>query len=94
LAPRHEFEYVHNGTASIDVSTGRVAARDIARNDSVNFIDLLEEIDASIDESHSIHVVLDNGSSHTSRATGSWFATHSRFFVHHTPAHASWLAQP
>lgn len=41
-----------------------------------------------------MHVVLDNGSSHRSKATKKWFAEHPRFVVHHTPVHAaSWLNQ-
>ncbi len=94
---RREFEYVRHGTASLvaslDITTGKVRARDIARNDSVTFISFLEEIDESIEASLAIHVVLDNGSSHTSKATRAWFAEHPRFVVHHTPAHASWLNQ-
>jgi transposase len=94
---RREFEYRRHGTASLvaslDVATGKVTARDIVRNDSVTFIAFLEEIEQSIPEDLEIHVVLDNGSSHTSKATKAWFAAHPRFVVHHTPAHASWLNQ-
>jgi len=93
---RHEFEYVRHSTASLaaslDVTTGKVRARDIARNYSVTFITFLTEIDESIEQSLAIHVVLDNGStSHISKATRAWLAEHPRFVVHHTPAHASWL---
>jgi transposase len=94
---RREFEYRRHGTASLvaslDVATGKVTARDIVRNDSVTFIAFLEQIEASIEEGLAIHVVLDNGSSHTSKATKAWLADHPRFVVHHTPAHASWLNQ-
>jgi transposase len=94
---RREFEYVRHGTASLvaalDVATGKVTARDIDRNNSVTFISFLTEIDESIDESLAIHVVVDNGSSHTSKATKAWLAEHPRFVVHYTPAHASWLNQ-
>ena len=94
---RREFEYVRHGTASLvaslDVVTGKVTAKDILRNDSVTFISFLEEIEGSIEEDLAIHVVLDNGSSHTSKATKVWLAEHPRFVVHHTPAHASWLNQ-
>jgi transposase len=94
---RREFEYKRHGTASLlaalDVATGKVRATDIAKNDSVTFISFLDEIDKSIDEDLAIHVVLDNGSSHTSKATKAWFAEHPRFIVHHTPVHASWLNQ-
>jgi len=36
---------------------------------------------------------MDNGSSHTSKATKAWLAEHPRFVAHHTPTHASWLNQ-
>jgi transposase len=94
---RCEFEYIRHGTASLiaalEVGTGKVQARDIERNDSLHFIGFLEEIEKSIDSSLSIHIVLDNGSSHTSKATKAWIAEHPRFVVHHTPTHASWLNQ-
>lgn len=94
---RREFEYVRHGTASLlaclDVGTGKVHGRDIARNDSVHFIAFLEDLEQKIDPDLEIHVVLDNGSSHTSRATKAWFAEHPRFVVHYTPVHASWLNQ-
>lgn len=94
---RREFEYVRHGTASLiaalDVATGKVTATDVARNNSVHFIEFLDQIDASIDPALAIHVVLDNGSSHRSKATKKWFAEHPRFIVHHTPVHASWLNQ-
>jgi hypothetical protein len=40
-----------------------------------------------------IHLVMDNGSSHVSKATKAWLAEHTRFVVHYTPKHASWLNQ-
>lgn len=96
-AARREFEYVRHGTASLvaamDVAAGKVFARDIARNNSDTFISFLEEIDERIDADLAIHVVMDNGSSHTSKATKAWLAAHPRFVVHHTPVHASWLNQ-
>jgi hypothetical protein len=69
---RQEFEYVRHGTASLmaamDVATGKVFARDVARNNSVTFIAFLEEIDERTDDELAIQVVMDNGSSHTSKA--------------------------
>ena len=94
---RREFEYVRHGTASLiaalDVATGKVTATDVTRNDSAHFIEFLEHLETSIDPELAIHVVLDNGSSHRSKATKKWFAAHPRFVVHHTPVHASWLNQ-
>ncbi|MGW2262689.1 IS630 family transposase [Streptomyces sp. NPDC001780] len=94
---RREFEYRRHGTASIvaalDVHTGQVLVEDITRNDSAAFIRFLRLLDHSIGPALAIHLVLDNGSSHVSKATRSWLAAHPRFTVHHTPKHASWLNQ-
>jgi transposase len=94
---RREFEYRRHGTASIvaalDVHTGQVLVEDITRNNSTTFIGFLRLLDHSIDPDLTIHLVLDNGASHTSKATRTWLTAHPRFVVHHTPKHASWLNQ-
>lgn len=94
---RREFEYVRHGVASLvaalNVASGEVLADTIARNDSVTFITFLETIDAAVDPALGIHVVLDNGSSHTSKLTQKWFTDHPRWVVHFTPKHASWVNQ-
>lgn len=92
---RLEFEYRRHGTVSIvaamDVATGQVIAERIERNDSAHFIRFLTMLDRSTDPALRIHLIMDNGSSHTSKATRAWLATHPRFSVTHTPKHASWL---
>jgi transposase len=94
---RREFEYVRHGTVSIiaalDVHTGQVVTEQITKNDSVTFIAFLSMLDAHIDPKLTIHLVLDNGSSHTSKATKKWLREHPRFQPRYTPAHASWLDQ-
>lgn len=94
---RREFEYVRHGTAclmaAMDVASGEVLATDAPRNDAANFISFLDDIDRAVPPHLAIHVVMDNGSSHTAKATKKWLAAHQRFVVHHTPAHASWLNQ-
>jgi transposase len=94
---RREFEYVRHGTASLvaamDVHRGSVVARPIERNDSVTFCAFLDSIDEAVDDDLAIHVILDNGSSHVSKATKAWFAAHPRWVVHYTPVHASWVNQ-
>jgi transposase len=96
-AARREFEYVRHGTVSIiaalHVHTGQVLTQTITRNDSTTFIAFLAMLDQHVDPSLTIHLVLDNGSSHTSKATRRWLAAHPRFQTHFTPKHASWLDQ-
>ena len=92
---RREFEYVRNGTVSIvaalQVATGQVVAEPITRNDSVTFTGFLHRPGQCIDPRLKIHLVMDNGSSHTSGATRAWIAAHPRITVTCTPRHASWL---
>ena len=94
-AARREFEYVRNGTVSIvaalQVATGQVIAEPIERNNSATFIAFLHALDQCTDPSLNIHLIMDNGSSHTSRATRAWVAAHPRIKVTYTPKHASWL---
>jgi transposase len=92
---RREFEYVRNGTVSIiaalHVATGQVIAEPITSNNSVTFISFLHRLDQCTDPRLTIHLVMDNGSSHTSAATRAWIVAHPRISVTYTPKHASWL---
>ena len=78
-AARREFEYVRHGTVSIiaalHVHSGQVITQPIERNNSATFIDFLTMLDQHTDPALTIHLVLDNGSSHTSTATRTWLAT-------------------
>ena len=90
---RREFEYVRHGTvslmAALNVTTGTVHPKIIKRNDSAAFIEFLTELAATVDPAKKIHLILDNGSSHTSKATRKWLKEHPRFTVTYTPCHAS-----
>ena len=94
-AARREFEYIRHGTISIlaamNVTTGQVIAERITRNDSATFTRFLTMLDQMIPPHLRIHLIMDNGSSHTSRATRAWLAARPRFAVTYTPKHASWL---
>ena len=92
-----EFEYRRHGTASLlaalEVHSGEVLAQDIVGNDSVTFIGFLEDMHQMVAPGLEIHLILDNGASHTSKATRAWLADHPRFVAHYTPKHASWVNQ-
>ncbi|MBT2395928.1 IS630 family transposase [Streptomyces sp. ISL-100] len=94
---RREFEYVRHGTLSItaalEVHTGHVVAEELPRNDSAHFTAFLNRLDKCVDPALTIHLVLDNGSSHTSQATRAWLKRHPRIVAHYTPKHASWINQ-
>jgi transposase len=92
---RRESGYVRHGTVSLmaamNVVTGQVLGEIITRNDSATFCAFLALIGQAIPRHLDIYLVIDNGSSHTSRATRAWLAARPRFHVTRTPVHASWL---
>ena len=92
---RREFEYVRNGTVSViaalHVATGQVVTEPVTRNDSAAFTGFLHRLTQCTDPRLNIRIVMDNGSSHTSRATRAWIAARPRITVTYTPKHASWL---
>jgi transposase len=94
---RQEFEYRRHGTASfiaaLDIVSGEVLAEPVDRNDAAHFTEFLADLDRHVDPDLTIHLVLDNGSSHVAKATKAWLADHPRFVAHYTPKHASWLNQ-
>jgi transposase len=95
-AARREFEYVRHGVVSLiaamDVRSGEVLGEIIpGKNNSQNFIWFLTRIDQAIPPNLNIHLIMDNGSSHTSKMTKAWLARHPRFTINYTPKHASWL---
>jgi transposase len=92
---RREFEYVRHGTVSLmaamNVTTGTVHPKIITRDDSATFIEFLTELAQTVEPTKKIHLIVDNGSSHTSKQTRKWLREHPRFTVTYTPTHASWL---
>src|SRR5450755_516098 len=72
---------------------GRPARREFeyVRNDSAAFTSFLHRLTQCIDPRLNIRIVMDNGSSHTSKATRAWIAARPRITVTCTPKHASWL---
>ena len=92
---RREFEYVRHGTVSIiaamNTATGEVIGQRIRRSNSVTFMAFPAMLDQRTAPGLRIHLIMDNGSSHTPKATRAWIAARPRFSVTYTPKHASWL---
>jgi transposase len=91
-----DYEYVRRGTVSIlagiDLHSGHIFANVEDRHRSVEFIALLERLDAYYPRDAIIRVVLDNHSSHISKDTLAYLGTRpGRFEYVHTPKHGSWL---
>ncbi len=55
--------------AAMNVTTGTVHPKIIARNDSDTFMEFLTELAHTVEATKKIHLILDNGSSRTSKQT-------------------------
>ena len=69
----------------MNTATGEVISQRIRRNDSAAFTEFLSMLDQHTAPGLRIHLIMDNGSSHTSKATRAWIAAHPRFTVTHAP---------
>ncbi|MDL5198908.1 IS630 family transposase [Streptomyces sp. ALI-76-A] len=94
---RREFEYLRHDTVpvtvALDVHTGQVVMEELERNDCAHFIRFLARLQRCVPAGLTIHLIPDNGSSHTSKATRVWLKRHPRIVPHYTPKHTSWLNQ-
>src|SRR5260370_1143711 len=100
---RRDAEYRRCGTANVFCGVQPKAGRHftkVTRNRcSPEFADYLLDIAVDYPEADTIHLVMDNLSSHTRKALVDRFGTEAgdwlwnRFTAHHTPKHGSWLNQ-
>jgi len=100
---RRDCEYERRGTANVfcgvEPKAGRHFIQPTSNRCSAQFADYLVEIVASYPEVETIHLVMDNLSSHNRKALVDRFGEKiggllwERFTVHYTPKHGSWLNQ-
>jgi transposase len=92
---RQTHNYLRHGTldlfAALNVATGNVMTSYKKQHRAKDFVAFLEEIDASVQEGFSIHMILDNLSAHKAELVQRWLVRHPRFVLHFTPTYASWL---
>src|SRR5216683_1449541 len=92
---RRTHNYVRHGTldlfAALNVATGEVIAACKKQHRAKDFVGFLAAIDASVEPSLAVHVVLDNLSAHKAPVVHRWLLRHPRFVLHFTPTYSSWL---
>lgn len=89
-----EHEYSRCGAlnlfAAFDTRTGHVWGTTARRKRQVELIELLEKIDREVSpEITTIHVVLDNVSTHHGKPAKKWLSSHPRFCFTFPPVHCS-----
>jgi len=88
-------DYKRNGTttlfAALDIESGVVFGKCMARHRHQEWIKFLKHIDASTDPTLDLHLICDNYATHKHPAVKRWLAKHPRFQMHFTPTSSSWL---
>jgi hypothetical protein len=93
-----EHEYKRCGAlnllAAIDTRTGQVWGEIAERKRQVEFLALLEQIEADLPPSVTrVYLVVDNVRMHTGKQVLAWLEQHPRFELVHPPVHCSWMNQ-
>ncbi len=100
---RRDYEYVRHGTANVfcivEPKAGRHLTNATKNRKHDAFARALRRIAAAYQDARTIHLVMDNLSTHSLSSLHNAFGAAegnklwSRFTVHHTPKHGSWLNQ-
>lgn len=93
-----EHEYKRCGAlnllGALDTRSGQVWGEIAPRKRQVEFLALLEQIDADLPASVTVvYLVLDNVRMHTGKQVLAWLEKHPRFVLVHPPVHCSWMNQ-
>jgi len=95
-AVRHTHDYTRHGVldlyAALEVATGKVTHRLSASHTAKDFLTFMNKVVRTYPH-QSLHVVLDNSSSHRTPAVQAWLVDHPAVTFHYTPTSASWLNQ-
>jgi transposase len=92
---RQTHDYKRHGTSSLyaalDLSTGKVIGALHSRHRAIEFKKFLQTIDREVPADLTVHLVLDNSSTHKTPAIKKWLLAHPRFELHFTPTSGSWM---
>lgn len=94
LPARQTHDYQRNGLtslyAALDVASGTVVGECSTRHTGADFLRFLNVLSRRY-RTRSLHVILDNSSTHKTPNVTAWLAAHPRVRFHFTPTGASWL---
>jgi transposase len=92
---RQTHNYIRHGTldlfAALNVATGEVLARCKKQHRAKDLVAFFGELEACVERTLEIHVVLDNLSAHKAPAVQRWLVRNPRVHLHFTPTYSSWL---
>jgi transposase len=88
-------DYKRHGTttlfAALDAKTGAVIGQCQPRHRAAEFLRFLRTIDRNTAKHLEVHLIIDNSSTHKTKAVKAWLVKHPRFRMHFIPTSSSWL---
>jgi len=88
-------DYYRHGTvtlfAALDYLSGKVISQVAPRHRHNEWLKFLKKLDSEIAADLSIHLIVDNYSTHKHQKVRRWLQRHPRFHLHFTPTSASWM---
>ncbi len=96
IPERQTHDYVRHGVtnlyAALNVASGKVIAALAYRHRQQEYIEFLELVDRRTSKKKTLHLIVDNASTHNTDAVRRFLVERPRrFIVHFTPTHSSWL---
>ena len=93
---RQSVDYLRHGTttlfAALDILGGNVIGECRATHKAADFIAFLRKVDRSCEKGKTLHAIVDNLSTHKTKAVREYLGSvPGRFMLHFTPTHSSWL---
>ena len=88
-------DYKRHGTttlfAALNVGTGDVQHECRPKHTQKDFLAFMTRVERTVPKGLSVHVILDNYSTHKTPDVDKWLGRHRRVHFHFTPTSASWL---
>jgi transposase len=88
-------DYKRHGTttlfAALNILDGRVIGECMAKHRHQEFLRFLRRLDREFPQPLTLHLILDNYSTHSEASVKTWLVRHPRFKLHFTPTSSSWL---
>ena len=77
--------------AALNLASGVVIHQLTARHRAIEFAKFLNLLDHTVPADLTVHVVVDNSSTHKTPSIQRWLVRHPRFQFHFTPTSSSWM---
>jgi transposase len=93
---RQTSDYIRHGTttlfAALDVLNGTVIGECKDRHTSADYLEFLKKLNKECEKGKVLHIIADNYSTHKTKEVKEYVEkNNSRFVLHFTPTHSSWL---